>query len=319
MGLGSLFGGFAGLVGMGAESVQNSKNNRFNSQEAEKNRKWQEQMYERQVQDNLNFWDMQNAYNDPSQQVARLKAAGINPSLALSNISTGQASSINGGSAGSGAQGSAVPTSLSGGFANMANASNALSTGIKQRENMDMDALLKQIDARTRHQDNLSRIVNTTSGSVQNQASAALSRSLKESEDMLRGHKKQLIDSQVRKTNLEGLAQAINNEYLPQEKQTQLLINLEQISNLRKQGVLTDHEVALRVKQIIHEEAKGFGQKLQNQLFEQTMPYVLDKTKIDVFNTLTPMGIIGAGVNDLRYLLKDGYEYLKERYNASRK
>ncbi len=30
---------------------------------------------------NIEFWNMQNAYNDPSAQMARLKQAGLNPNL----------------------------------------------------------------------------------------------------------------------------------------------------------------------------------------------------------------------------------------------
>lgn len=40
---------------------------------------------------NIEFWQMQNAYNHPSQQMARLKQAGLNPNLVYGG-STGQAS-----------------------------------------------------------------------------------------------------------------------------------------------------------------------------------------------------------------------------------
>ena len=44
-------------------------------------RTWSSQMYDRQYQDNLAFWRMQNEYNSPQQQMARLKQAGLNPAL----------------------------------------------------------------------------------------------------------------------------------------------------------------------------------------------------------------------------------------------
>lgn len=46
-----------------------------------KNRKFQEKMYDRQRSDALTDWNMQNAYNTPSAQMARLRAAGLNPNL----------------------------------------------------------------------------------------------------------------------------------------------------------------------------------------------------------------------------------------------
>lgn len=46
-----------------------------------KNRKFAEKMYTWQRQDALADWNMQNAYNSPAAQIARLKEAGLNPAL----------------------------------------------------------------------------------------------------------------------------------------------------------------------------------------------------------------------------------------------
>ncbi len=43
------------------------------------------EMYGKQRQDALSDWNMQNAYNDPSSQMARLKNAGLNPHLVYGN------------------------------------------------------------------------------------------------------------------------------------------------------------------------------------------------------------------------------------------
>lgn len=47
---------------------------------------------EKQNQFNLSQWHMMNQYNQPVEQVQRLREAGINPALALGNISVGNAS-----------------------------------------------------------------------------------------------------------------------------------------------------------------------------------------------------------------------------------
>lgn len=47
---------------------------------------------DKQNQFNLSQWHMMNQYNQPVEQVHRLREAGINPALALGNISTGSAS-----------------------------------------------------------------------------------------------------------------------------------------------------------------------------------------------------------------------------------
>lgn len=48
-------------------------------------RKWNEKMYNLQREHSLQDWEMQNAYNSPEQQMARLKAAGLNPHLVYGN------------------------------------------------------------------------------------------------------------------------------------------------------------------------------------------------------------------------------------------
>lgn len=46
-----------------------------------KSRDWSEYMYERQRLDNLSHWNQQNEYNTPANQMARMKAAGLNPAM----------------------------------------------------------------------------------------------------------------------------------------------------------------------------------------------------------------------------------------------
>jgi hypothetical protein len=62
------------LVGQGVNAATQSSMNR-------KTREWNERMYGMQRQHALQDWEMQNAYNNPSAQMARLKAAGLNPHL----------------------------------------------------------------------------------------------------------------------------------------------------------------------------------------------------------------------------------------------
>lgn len=67
---------------------------RISSQNAQKVNEQNERNLERQNAFNLAMWKRQNEYNLPKNQVERLKDAGINPALALSNISTGMAESM---------------------------------------------------------------------------------------------------------------------------------------------------------------------------------------------------------------------------------
>jgi hypothetical protein len=80
------------IAGNGANMIAQGKTNKKSREHAEK-------MYQWQLADNRYNWDLQNAYNHPAEQMARLKAAGLNPALmyggGVGNMSAG---SIQGGS-----------------------------------------------------------------------------------------------------------------------------------------------------------------------------------------------------------------------------
>jgi len=69
------------LITGGASLLSNLFN--IGSQAATNNRQqgYNQQMYDRQRADALADWNMQNAYNSPSQQMQRFKEAGLNPNL----------------------------------------------------------------------------------------------------------------------------------------------------------------------------------------------------------------------------------------------
>lgn len=71
----------------------NASNERMNAA----NNQLQMDLWHEQQEYDYKKWQENNAYNTPSAQVERLKAAGINPALALSNISSGVSSSTAGG------------------------------------------------------------------------------------------------------------------------------------------------------------------------------------------------------------------------------
>lgn len=84
-GLGHLMAPLGGLVSglLSAGSARQAA--RYNAARAaedfERNRSMTMEMYELQRKNNLEFWNMQNAYNHPKMQMARLREAGLNPLL----------------------------------------------------------------------------------------------------------------------------------------------------------------------------------------------------------------------------------------------
>ena len=75
--------GFLGSlgVGVGTSAVSSGLNALFGNSAASKTRKHQRWLAEYQYQKDLEMWNKQNEYNNPSNQMARLKDAGLNPNL----------------------------------------------------------------------------------------------------------------------------------------------------------------------------------------------------------------------------------------------
>lgn len=69
-----------GMIGAGTQASLNKSTQR-----------WNERMYGRQLQDNIMLWNLQNEYNSPSAQMARFKAAGLNPNLIYGQTNTADA------------------------------------------------------------------------------------------------------------------------------------------------------------------------------------------------------------------------------------
>lgn len=87
----------SGLIGSVIGSVP-STNDAFNAVSGLMSnlqaQQFSKKMYARQYDDSIKFWNMQNAYNSPEQQMFRFKAAGLNPNLIYGQGSSGNAGSI---------------------------------------------------------------------------------------------------------------------------------------------------------------------------------------------------------------------------------
>lgn len=102
--LGSLITGAASVIGdalgffgsshSADQSLQATREtNQQNYQIAQEQNALNEKMFNRQLDYNTEMWNKTNAYNSPAQQMARLRAAGINPYFAMGNVQAGNAQS----------------------------------------------------------------------------------------------------------------------------------------------------------------------------------------------------------------------------------
>lgn len=79
-----------GVLGQGISGLFTSRQNR-------KSQEYATSMYELQKRDNRDFWNLQNEYNAPVNQVKRIQEAGLNPALLYGSSAggvSGQASPI---------------------------------------------------------------------------------------------------------------------------------------------------------------------------------------------------------------------------------
>lgn len=85
----------AGGVASGASSLMGGL---FSLIGAKKQRAYENQMFDKNVQVNRENWEMENLYNSPEAQMQRLKKAGLNPNLVYGNGATAMGGSIDGSS-----------------------------------------------------------------------------------------------------------------------------------------------------------------------------------------------------------------------------
>lgn len=84
----------AGLISGAANVIGNLVNSGGSQRENRRSRQFAREMYERQKQDNIAFWNMQNEYNSPQAQMERFQAGGLNPHLIYGQGNSGNSGSI---------------------------------------------------------------------------------------------------------------------------------------------------------------------------------------------------------------------------------
>lgn len=85
----------ASLAGAGGNTVSAGLDALTTGVQNRASRKFSKQMYERQYNDNIKFWQMQNEYNSPQAQMQRFQQAGLNPNLIYGRGDSGNAGQIN--------------------------------------------------------------------------------------------------------------------------------------------------------------------------------------------------------------------------------
>ena len=235
----ALIAGGASLIGGAVNAFSQGSQNRAS-------RQFEREQYERQYNNNLEFWRMQNAYNDPSAQMQRLRDANLNP-----NMVYGQ----NSGAASGNAQQIKTPSVQSAQFTNpqfgdaLINGANSAinqyyDTQIKkaQHDNLRVDNTVKWMEARYKaDQSNRSRFDLQLSKDIRKWSMDAARENARKIEI---GNNFQLSEWERR--------DAANAQYIRSETEKILASKVgrrraeQDIRNMKKDGVLKDMEIELR-------------------------------------------------------------------------
>ena len=263
----------------------NQINNEFNASEALKNRSFQTSEREASQQWNLDQWNRENAYNDPSAQRARMEAAGFNPYNM--NIDTGSASTSGAQSSpGSGSQASAsqVPslpayTGYTADFQNVASGiaqiGSAISTGIDAKLTSAYGDDLMKADIMSKIGGNSEWLTDVYKLGRQNEAPNLLGIDLRKKrlENLSTETDIKVALAQGTLLGLQAEGQRIVNKFMPAQQQAEFFLKTANAFAQYKAGKLSEAQVKTQIKQQALLEAQAVGQKINNRLADRLADY----------------------------------------------
>lgn len=263
----------------------NQINNEFNASEALKNRNFQTSEREASQQWNLDQWNRENEYNDPSAQRARMEAAGFNPYNM--NVDTGSASTSGAQSSpGSGSQATASQTpslpaytgyasdfqSIASGIAQIGN---AVSSGIDARLTSAYGDDLMKADIMSKIGGNSEWLTDVYKLGRQNEAPNLLGIDLRKKrlENLSTETNIKVALAQGTLLGLQAEGQRIVNKFMPAQQQAEFFLKTASAFAQYKAGKLSEAQVKTQIKQQALLEAQAVGQKLSNKLADRLADY----------------------------------------------
>lgn len=275
-------------IGAGVSALNNivgKKNqndqNKFNAEQAQLNREFQEQMWEKQVAYNNEMWEKNNEYNTPANQVARLKEAGINPAFAMGNVASGQVSSqAQGTGTPSGASASSSGTyrpDFSGISQNMQFAYDYMLRSAKNKAEIDSiqlnnDYQRASFDLRLREQ--MAKARKTLGEAEIAEINARWQDNMNWSKFNLDFASAQTQNAQAENIMQQTLILQQELDFLPYKQQLEAARILSEITCNRSKARLTDQQKLTEFQKTWHEHYKGVHQWRYNKIIKDNLPTI---------------------------------------------
>lgn len=269
------------VVGMVNQNHQNKVNlrmmreqNDFNAKQAQLQRDWQEDM-----------WNKNNEYNSPEAMISR----GLNPFV---GSSAGAGVSRSPASGGAAATAAPVPSmqafrpNFSNVFQSLASLAQAKSSeasaGESRARTNQIDILTPLLSDYYRGLTNWKNLAIGESG-YWNKTTGRLSAALDQSTEAQNLKNAQFAErisaAQETQILLNAEAQRIMNKYMDQNQQADLLIKAQTLANLQSQGVLTEKQIQTEIQRAILVAAEASGQKIDNRIASETADSLIRAAK----------------------------------------
>uniref|UniRef100_A0AAU8B9Q7 DNA pilot protein n=1 Tax=Dulem virus 259 TaxID=3145736 RepID=A0AAU8B9Q7_9VIRU len=262
----SLVAAGSSLIGSGISAISQSRANKANIQMMHEQNAYNEKM-----------WHLNNAYNTPLMQRQRLEQAGINPALALSNISTGVAQ----GAVTSAPAPNLMPTIQGNPLAGAGSAFTSMYSTLKQNELLDAQVAKTQAEAKS-----IGQLTENTlnNGNVQREAWKAQIDSMNFNVDRLKSmlpYERDYLSAQIEATRQRmdvdktvaqlNLSQLRLNSFQEKRLSAEISNIFASTALLVEQGRLTQEQAVLVSQQVITEKSKRLGIDIGNLFDAKTL------------------------------------------------
>lgn len=252
---GAMASGIAGIASAGANYRSQNKTNQLNYQMFKEQQKYDKEMYEQQLADTWEMWNATNEYNSASNQVSRLKEAGLNPAMMLGSMNAGSASTSSTPSLAATARPNMQAPQIDSGRLMDAAVQifGGASSGIEKyqqlkQSNQAIEA--RDIDLKTQAYRNMielqERIRNVRDKDLQYAIQSALK------DDIIRLGRSSAnnaeLESEAKRAQIsyqmtQNALASINLQYLPQEKQLSISQSIANLNNTVLDGKLTKNQI----------------------------------------------------------------------------
>lgn len=271
--LGAAISGIFGTLQQSSANRANFRNtqttNKFNMQEAQKQRDWQEKMV-----------DESREYNSPEAMISR----GLNPFMSGSAAQTGAGS----GSSPSGAQASAAnPIPYQAFHPDFSSVDTALASFAQAKklisESNQIDKTLPYLIDKMKGDTDYRQIGIGESGYWNKQTgriSAELDQSMERQQLENAVTAGKLSAAQTTQIYLQSDSQAILNKYMDASQQSDLFIKSQYLYNLVQQGALTEKQIKTELARAVEISARAAGQKISNSIAQKTADSLISATNM---------------------------------------